>query len=66
MLDLKTIETLMLLPEVDMDKATKLQFVNSDKPAVDTSLGANQLTTQVAFAISKRVDEACFAAQVGK
>ncbi len=53
----------MLLPEVDMEKATKLQFVNSDKPAIDATLGTDPRTIDIAYAISLHADKIAFASQ---
>ena len=53
MLDKETIKTLKLVPEVDMEKATKLQFTNSDKLASEVNLGTNPETFRVAYLATK-------------
>jgi len=53
MLDRETIKTLRLIPEVDLEKATKLQFTNSDKRASEINLGTNPETFRVAYLATK-------------
>lgn len=51
MLDKNSIQTLKLIPEVDMNRATQQKFNNSDKQALEVRLGSEEASRAAFYAI---------------